>query len=152
MNINRLNVDFRKMQELVEKSQFITMEYFGNPPNRYIITYRCKGLVWYPSYPQPSITIFHKMEIYLHNEYPRKPPQLKWLTEIFHPNILSLSENGGVCIGGWTPSETLDMLCVRVGEMVQYKNYSLKDALNKKAEEWVKKNSHKFPVDDRNLI
>lgn len=147
MKLERLVADFERMKKLSEKSRLIDIEYSGNPPDKYTVTYKCKGLCWLNNNNAPSITINHKMEIYLHNDYPRKPPQLKWLTNIFHPNILSYEHNGGVCIGDWYASETLDRLCIRIGEMVQYKSFSIEDALDKEAAKWTITNKDKLPID-----
>jgi len=71
---------------------------------------------------------------------------------IFHPNILSAEQGGGVCIGSWTPSESLADLVVRVGEMVQYREYNPDDVLNREAAAWAAANSERFPVDSRPLV
>ncbi len=91
------------------------------------------------------------MEIYLYKIYPRRPPQLKWLTNVFHPNIIPPHKNGGVCIGWWTTAETLDSLCVRIGEILQYKAYNLDDPLDEEAADWVKNHLDILPVDERDL-
>lgn len=152
IRLKRLESDFQKLCKLKDNSEFITFDNTGNPPEKYVITFSCKGLAKLGI--QPSITTTHKCEIYLHNEYPRKPPLITWLTNIFHPNILPPEKNGGVCIGdigSWTPAESLDRLCIRIGEMVQYKNYNLNNPLNIEAAEWAKSYIDKFPVDNREL-
>lgn len=151
MRIDRLRSDFVKMSELSAASHLIDIACDGNPPERYTVTYKCKGMIWQPGSPSPSVSAHHQLSIYLHHSYPRLPPALKWLTPIFHPNILSPDKNGGVCIGCWSPSETLADLCVRIGEMVQYKNYNDKDPLDLAAAEWVALNRQLLPVDNRNF-
>jgi len=152
MRMRRLYIDFHKMKELAKKSGLIKIEHFGMPPERYIVTYLCKGLVRRDKNVEPHIISEHKLEIFLHKRYPRLAPRLKWLTYIFHPNILSVDKNGGVCIGSWTPAESLDKLCVRIGEMIQFKNFNTKDVLNKEAAIWVKNNIDKIPIDERSLL
>jgi len=151
MRTKRLLADHIRMLDLDNRSELIKLSWSGNPPERYVVTYRCKGLVWMPDHSAPSVSSYHQMEVYLHRNYPRLPPSLRWLTPIFHPNILSPNRNGGVCIGGWTPSETLADLCLRIGEMVQYRNYSIDDPLDTSAAEWVAMNRHLLPVDARPL-
>lgn len=148
----RLISDFNAIISLNDGDSLIHVEPIGNQYDRYIVTYRCKGLQWIPERPRPSITRLHKLEVYLHLDYPRLPPKLQWLTEIFHPNILSPDMNGGVCVGKWAPSESLSMLVVRVGEMVQYKNYSTSDALNLQAADWAAQHESAFPVDNSPLV
>lgn len=147
--ILRLEEDYKKMQELVKKSPFITFKTSGEyPPNRYIVTYTCKGIKM-DELSKGIVTInFHQIEIYLPTTYPRVRPNLEWLTSIYHPNI---GTNNQVCLGGWAPSESLDRLCVRLGEMIQYKNFDEYDPINASAAAWALKNHDKLPIDPRPL-
>jgi len=148
----RIDNDYKRLVEINKKSSLIYVEPLSEDRTYYRVTYRCKGLM--KSFPSGQIieTNYHSMEIYLHREYPRRPPRLIWLTDIFHPNILSHLENGGVCIGKWTPMEKLDELVIRIGEMIQYKSYNVNDALNEEAKTWARDNLSRFPVDDRPLL
>lgn len=152
MRSRRLLSDHANMLDLARRSDLLAFSCTGSPPERYVVTYRCKGLIWVPGHTAPSISTQHQLSIYLHTSYPRLPPALKWLTPIFHPNILPPHKNGGVCIGGWSPSETLADLCLRIGEMIQYKNYRVDDPLDIEAAEWARQHRHLFPVDDRELL
>jgi len=89
----------------------------------------------------------HQFLLHLHNDYPRRPPVITWRTAIFHPNILPPERGGATCIGGWTPSESLNDLVVRLVDMAQYRNYSLKSVLNEAAAEWARRNASMFPLD-----
>lgn len=146
--VMRLDEDYKKMQELVKRSNFITFKASGNPFDRYVITYTCKGLKLDGVSKQVIPVNFHQVEIYLPTTYPRVKPNLEWLTPIYHPNI---GTNNSVCIGGWSPSESLDMFCVRLGEMIQYKNFDEYDPLNESAAKWTLKNRHSLPIDNRPL-
>lgn len=148
----RLITDFQKICVLNKSSSLIDIQSTDLTKERYTVTYSCKGIMKVENKTEPIFANNHKMEIYLHKLYPRRPPQLKWVTDIFHPNILSGSQNGGVCIGGWTPAETLDKLIIRIGEMVQYKSYNIQDVLNLEASEWVILNKDKLPVDKARIL
>lgn len=147
----RLLSDHQALLDLASRNQLVEVQTTSASLDRYTVTYRCRGLLWLPERPRPSVTTEHRVDIYLHANYPRLPPRLRWLTDIFHPNILPPSMNGGVCIGKWTPAETLARLVIRIGEMVQYKNFSTSDALNLRAAAWADQNRHVLPVDDRPL-
>lgn len=123
----------------------------GNPPQIYIIELNVSGLVKLPHAKNPSKSDYHRFEMYLHSDYPRLPPRLTWLTDIFHPNILPPDRNGGVCIGGWTAAESLPHLCIRIADMVQYKSYNMNDALDLEAAKWAGRNTSKFPVGNKTL-
>jgi ubiquitin-protein ligase len=148
----RLMKDLQSLIALNECSNLISINHSGNLPEKYKVTYLCRSLVWFEGNKLPSFSSRHELEIYLHKDYPRRPPALKWLTNIFHPNILPPHKNGGVCIGYWTAAETLDKLCIRIGEMLQYKSYNLTDPLDKEAARWIQQNLNILPVDNRNLI
>lgn len=152
MRQKRLEADMQKLKALGSASPLIDIDYSMGAPEKYRVTFYCKGLLWMPGAAGPSLTSRHIMDVYLHMQYPRTPPQLTWRTDIFHPNILSPAFNGGVCIGRWTPAETLDQLIVRIAEMVQMKNYSVSDALNREAAAWVARNLNFFPLDNRAII
>jgi ubiquitin-protein ligase len=145
----RLKTDFTRITELVNSSDFIHIARTeGNPPDKYLIRYTCRGVEKLNPNGSPLLRDVHEVSIYLHAEYPLKQPQLKWLTPIFHPNIHS---TGAVCIGAWWPAKTLDELLLTLGEMVQYKNLDPKDPMNSKAAAWALRNKQLFPIDGRNL-
>jgi len=146
----RLENDHEKMKVLREQSGLVYFDAEGEPPEKYTVCFTCKGLVLKNG--KPANSEEHAVEIYLPAEYPTKPPQLKWLTPIFHPNILGSEHEwhpGKVCLGGWAPSQFLDELCVKLAEMVQYKNYSVHSPLNTEAAVWAKKHERSLPVDER---
>ncbi len=145
----RLRNDYRKILELVNRSEFIhVVDTDGDPPDRYRIRFTCRGVERVTGNNQPVYRDIHEVTIYLHAEYPLKQPQLKWLTPIFHPNI---HVTGAVCIGAWWPAKTLDELLLTMGEMIQYKNVDPKDPMNSRAAVWALRHKASFPVDDRPL-
>ncbi len=125
--MRRLVADHELMRDLAARSDLISFEAAsarpGLPPERYIVTFRCKGIASTDKRGRPHYALRHQVEIYLHNQYPQRWPGLKWLTPIWHPNIHHL--NGSVCIDAawWTASRSLDRLVIMLGEMVQYKNF-----------------------------
>lgn len=153
--LRRLENDYERMKKLRHLSPFIDFTAYGKPlenPQKYEVTFRCKGLIWKNA--GPVFSVHHQVEIYLQSEYPTSQPHLKWLTPIFHPNILGsdYGHSGTVCIGKWTPSMFLCDLCIKVGEMIQYKNYDTLSPLNTKAAVWADENRHLLPVDKRDLL
>jgi ubiquitin-protein ligase len=117
----------------------------GMPPELYRITYRLKGL-----YVAPSGEIMereeHVMEVNLSLGYPRRSPQCRMLTPVFHPNF----DESTVCIGDfWAASEGLDDLIVRVGRMISYQEYNTKSPLNGLAAKWAAQNTHLLPIDTK---
>ncbi len=163
--MRRLRADYQLMQELAARSDLIEFEAQsprpGLPPERYIVTYKCKGIYSVDSQGKPKLGHKHQVEIYLHNQYPQRWPGMKWLTPVWHPNINHL--NGTVCIDAawWTASRSLDRLVLMIGEMVQYKNFHDDPTQppfpwDPEAARWCrayrKDHPDTFPVDQRELL
>ncbi|MDH3943647.1 MAG: hypothetical protein OEV06_06110 [Anaerolineae bacterium] len=163
--MRRLRADHQRMKEMAAQSDLIDFEAKsvrkGLPPERYIVTYKCKGVVGVDKNGKPKFGNKHKVEIYLHNQYPQRWPGMQWLSPVWHPNINH--HNGSVCVDAawWTASRSLDRLVLMIGEMVQYKNFH--DDPKKppfpwdpEAARWSrdyrKKNPSAFPVDKRELL
>lgn len=163
--MRRLKADYQLIQELAARSDLIKIEATparpGLPPEKYLVTFKCKGIVGVDKNGCPRLGETHKVEIYLHNQYPHRWPGMKWLTPVWHPNINHL--NGSVCIDAawWSASRSLDRLIIMLGEMVQYKNFH--DDPNKppfpwdpEAARWCRayRATHPtaFPVDKRELL
>jgi ubiquitin-protein ligase len=163
--MRRLRADSERMKELAARSDMISYvaksARKGLPPETYIVTYKCKGITGVTKSGNPKFGTTHKVEIYLHNQYPQRWPGMKWLTPVWHPNINHA--NGSVCIDAawWTASRSLDRLVIMIGEMVQYKNFH--DDPTKPpfpwdpeaarwSREYRKKNPGVFPVDKRELL
>lgn len=125
--MRRLRADYECMRELEARSDLIGFQVEllgpGVPPERYMVSLKCKGIVSVDKKGRPKFGEHHQIEIYLHNQYPGRWPGMKWLTPIWHPNINHL--NGSVCIDAawWTAGRSLDRLVIMLGEMVQYKNF-----------------------------
>jgi ubiquitin-protein ligase len=119
----------------------------GLPPEIYRFTYNIRGL-----YVSPSGEILereqHLLEVNLSLGYPRRAPQCRILTPVFHPNF----DDSVVCIGDfWAASEGLDDLVIRIGRMIAYQEYNTKSPLNGLAAKWAAQNPQLLPIDPRNI-
>lgn len=117
----------------------------GIPPELYRITYALKGL-----YVTPAGEILdrdtHVLEVHLSLDYPRRAPQCRMLTPVFHPNF----DDATVCIGDfWAASEGLDDLVVRIGRMIAYQEYNTRSPLNGLAAKWAAENAASLPIDSK---
>src|SRR6476661_5106056 len=117
----------------------------GMPPELYRFQYSIRGL-----YVAPDGAILerndHLLEVNLSLGYPRRAPQCRMLTPVFHPNF----DDSSVCIGDfWAASESLDDLIIRIGRMISYQEYNTKSPLNGLAAKWAAQNSGLLPVDPR---
>ena len=163
--MRRLRGDHDLMAELASRSDLISFQAFATrpnlPPERYIVTFKCKSIIDVDRQGNPKFGTHHQVEIYLHNQYPQRWPGMKWMTPIWHPNINHL--NGSVCIDAawWAASRSLDRLVVMLGEMLQWKNFH--DDPTKPpfpwdpeaarwSREYRKKHPKAFPVETRELL
>jgi len=144
--IRRLMLDEETLQGLLQNWPLIQITgKAGIPPEIYRFTYNLRGL-----YVSGSGEILerdsHVLEVNLTLGYPRRAPQCRMLTPVFHPNF----DDSMVCIGDfWAASEGLDQLIIRIGRMISYQEYNTKSPLNGLAAKWAAQNSHLLPIDPR---
>jgi ubiquitin-protein ligase len=143
----RLAIEYTKLMNLAARSDFIEVHPVeaqpGWPPEKYIITYRCRGIASVDTHGLPQAAEFHQVSMYMGSDYPLKEPYLRWLTPIWHPNIEHL-EPHHVCtnnVQNWFAAKPLAELVLAMGEMVQYKHYHAKWVspfpLDRVAADWV---------------
>lgn len=135
----RLRADLQQMNELSDSGR-VNFHCDGDPPEDYEVMFSEPGLVLTED-GSLSVRNLHRAHIYLHLDYPRRPPVVTWLTPVFHPNLLSPDQHGGVCIGAWSASESLADLCLRLADLVSYRSFNIDDALNPRAAEWVRESA-----------
>src|SRR2546429_7981689 len=114
--IRRLILDEETLQGLLQNWPLIQITgKAGIPPEIYRFTYNIRGL-----YVSGSGEILerdtHVLEVNLTLGYPRRAPQCRMLTPVFHPNF----DDSMVCIGDfWAASEGLDDLIIRIGRPIR---------------------------------
>jgi ubiquitin-protein ligase len=119
----------------------------GMPPEVYRFVYHIKGLAVSPT-GEIQERAQHHLEVNLSLGYPRRAPQCRMLTPVFHPNF----DDSTVCIGDfWAASEGLDDLIIRIGRMIAYQEFNTKSPLNGLAAKWSEQHEHLFPVDTRDI-
>ncbi|HET9838125.1 MAG TPA: ubiquitin-conjugating enzyme E2 [Candidatus Angelobacter sp.] len=144
--VRRLKLDYDSLLKRFSGWPLIRMVgTAGMPPELYRFQYLVKGL-----YVAPDGAILerndHLLEVNLSLGYPRRAPQCRMLTPVFHPNF----DDSSVCIGDfWAASEALDDLIIRIGRMLSYQEYNTKSPLNGLAAKWAAQNTRLLPVDPR---
>jgi len=119
----------------------------GMPPEVYRFVYNIKGLFVSPTGEIQERQV-HYLEVNLSLGYPRRAPQCRMLTPVFHPNF----DDSTVCIGDfWAASEGLDDLVIRIGRMIAYQEYNTKSPLNGLAAKWSEQHASLFPVEPRDI-
>ncbi len=144
--IRRLKLDYESLQQRFAAWPAIRIVgTAGMPPELYRFQYSLRGL-----YVAADGSILerneHLLEVNLTLGYPRRAPQCRMLTPVFHPNF----DDSSVCIGDfWAASESLDDLIIRIGRMIAYQEYNTKSPLNGLAAKWAAQNTQLLPVDSQ---
>jgi ubiquitin-protein ligase len=119
----------------------------GIPPEIYRFTFNIRGL-YVTGGGEILEREIHVLEVNLSLGYPRRAPQCRMLTPVFHPNF----DDATVCIGDfWAASEGLDDLVIRIGRMISYQEYNTKSPLNGLAAKWAAQNTNLLPIDPRSI-
>lgn len=145
--LDRLRDEQKRLLDLQNDSDHVRVaavdELPGRPPERYKVTFLCRGIAGIDSSQEPIYSTHHEVEIYCDEEFPGNVPRLKWLSRVWHPNIQH-HEPKKVCVneGEWMGSSGLDDLCQQMFEMVQYRNYHAQNTppypLDPEAAKWVR--------------
>jgi len=118
----------------------------GDPPERYIIEYRLKGLV--EDRDGIHEQTVHRAQITLGPNYPKERPRCEMLTPVFHPNIDHLA----ICtedIG--SAGQTLEETVIFIGEMIAYQAYNVQSPRNGDAARWALENRARLPLETVDL-
>jgi hypothetical protein len=128
--------DLAHMNDLIDQTSIVSFRAEGDPPETYHLMISAPGIALDRD-GELTVRRVHRCTVYLHSEYPRRPPVISWLTPIMHPNILPPERNGGVCLGSWSAGESLADVVRRLVDLVTYRNFNSDDALDKAAAAWI---------------
>ncbi|MEL7120632.1 MAG: ubiquitin-conjugating enzyme E2 [Bacteroidota bacterium] len=96
-------------------------------PDEYVIHYRVKSIVAVDEYSlEPIYGNHHKVRITLPHDYPLRAAEIYMVSEAWHPNIQGKGKFKGRVCGNtrdFGKSYELYQLVIRIGEILQYKNY-----------------------------
>ncbi len=150
---DRLKSDFEAIQALKAASTLFDFETTGEPPERYTVTFRGKGVARGSSGEEVEIIELHRCDIRLPYSYPERGPDIRWLTPIFHPNIsfsgfINLKQIGLP----WEKDITLDVVVERLWDLARMAHVTEDKAVNYTAKNWFEEeNTLRLPLDHRPL-
>jgi ubiquitin-protein ligase len=150
----RLAAELEVMRALAGQSSILQFEPEGEPPDRYKITFRGRGINCTSSFhAEVEYLDRHECEIRLGYGFPERPPEVRWLTPVFHPNI---SYSGLVkledCGLDWNRDLTLDVVCERLWDLARLAWMDLETARNMSAKTFFSEQRKiTLPVDMRPL-
>jgi len=142
------------MRSLARQSSILEFETVGDPPTEYKVKLHGKGITRGSSFGgEVEYNDTHEVEIRLGYGYPERPPDIRFLTPIFHPNI---SSSGYVrleeCGLEWAKEMTLDVVCERLWDLVRAAYVDVGKDANYSAKRWfAEQKKVSLPVDNRPL-
>ena len=151
----RLEKEHRLLEQLASSSEILSLVTEGDPVDRYELTFAAK-LVERANDSTDEIhwTDHHKIELELPWSFPKTPPDIRWLTRFYHPNV---SSSGFVSLSDiglqWDSNISLDVITERLWDVARHAWYELESASNYSARRWIKGTSSvEFPVDQRTIV
>ncbi len=100
---------------------------------------------------EPEFCDEQEVELTFPATFPSTPPQIQWLTKLFHPNI---PRNGHVHLPdielAWNAHMSLSVLCERLWDVARYAFIATEDPANSSAGNWLGQNLDiSIPLDER---
>ncbi|HEY7448377.1 MAG TPA: hypothetical protein VH702_09520 [Vicinamibacterales bacterium] len=145
----------KEAMSLAEASDLIRLFPMGEPPNRYVLQFHCKGLVQEENLEVVEANRF-EIGIWLPADYLRTADPFRVITwlgprNIWHPNIST--SRPLMCVGLITPGTGLVDLIYRAFAVITWNKVTMReeDALNWAACQWARQHPDRFPVDSRPL-
>ncbi|QDU94886.1 ubiquitin-conjugating enzyme E2 [Lignipirellula cremea] len=135
---DRLTSDLAAVRKLHRMSSLFEFETAGSPPDRYAITFRGKGVrPASGSRTAGELADLHRVDVRLPQSYPDRPPDIRWITPLFHPNVsfggfLDLQHAGLP----WEADLTLDIVVERLWDVLRLAYFDLDLATNFTARQW----------------
>jgi ubiquitin-protein ligase len=150
----RIRDDLETLRRLEHSSTIFSFQAVGEPPDRLTLRYRGNG-VRRDSSPSAKAELVreHEIELRLPYSYPQVPPDIRWITPLYHPNV---SFSGFVNLTDvgleWSPDMGLDLLCERLWDVIRLAQFNNDRAVNYSAKKWVQEQTGMaLPVDVRPL-
>lgn len=150
----RLAAEHKVMRDLAMQSNILEFETVGNPPEEYKIKLRGKGISRGSSFGgEVEYLDEHEIRIRLGYVFPERPPEIRFLTPIFHPNVSSIGYvRPEECGLEWQEDMTLDVLCERLWDVVRGAYVNEENSTNYSAKSWFAEQKEvQMPLDPRPL-
>jgi hypothetical protein len=152
---------YREGRALAAESDVVALRpVAGDPPDKYIATFRTRGLVREADGQIREAEGFVVGIAFRSNYLAHVNPLelVTWLgpENVWHPNAGRGPFHFGpvlLCIGRIAPGTGLVTLLYQIHDVLRYANYTLveTDALNFEACQWARKNVHRFPISSEPL-
>lgn len=120
------HLSLAEFQSNIIKLEVIDVRSALNIPCEYLIHFHVRSIVGIHENQMPIYGYHHKVRITFPPKYPIEPPELYMVSDVWHPNIKWDGKYKGRICGntkGFGLGYDLFLLLVRIGEMLQFKQY-----------------------------
>ena len=151
---NQLESELEALLQFAEGSEILSVERVEHAPRKIRLIFKGIGL-------GPGDTVDdeveprdrHECEVTFPTRYPDDPPELRWLTPLYHPNV---SSSGFVDLDdfgcAWDADPSLTTLCECIWNTVRMARVDLTDVKNMTAKGWLERQTEfQLPLDAREL-
>ena len=148
----RLRADLEALRALKKNSSIFDFEFTSEPPDRYTLTFRGRGVERDAANDADvSFVDEHRCDLRLPYSYPERPPDIRWVTPLFHPNVSFSGFINVTDIGlPWDAGISLDVVCERLWDVARFAHLDLDRATNYSAKNWFEEESTlRLPIDHR---
>lgn len=151
---NRLAAELECLRALKKTSTIFDFESVSETPDRYSLIFRGKGIAQETSAESEFEYIeLHRVELRLPYSFPQRPPDIRWTTPLFHPNV---SFSGFISVKDiglpWERELGLDVVCERLWDVARLAYMNLENAANYSAKNWFQDECDlAIPIDQRPL-
>ena len=151
----RMAAELECLRALKKGSSILDFESTGDPPDHYTVVFRGRGICRVlPSRSEVEWLDLHRVQIRLPHAYPERPPDIRWITPIFHPNVSFSGYINLTDVGlPWERDLGLDVICERLWDVARMAFVDLAKATNYAAKSWCENQKGRLalPADPRPL-
>jgi ubiquitin-protein ligase len=151
---DRLHADREALSAVAAASTIFSFSADSDPADRYTLTFRGKGLARQASSASDIVLIeLHQIELRMPYAYPASPPDIRWVTPLWHPNVsfsgfVNLSDLGLA----WSEDLPIEVVCERLWDVARAAYANVDKVSNYAAKGWFERAClYKLPVDSRPL-
>ena len=147
----RLETEAELLSALAAASPVMRLEFEGKTPQRYRIEFQGKGYCKDPTRPDEVGTVDrHEVELVLGTGFPESPPDIRWMTSLYHPNV---STSGYLTVRDigceWSEKLSLDLVCERLWDVARGAYVNEQRVSSPAAMAWYRKEGEELGAADR---
>ena len=150
----RLWGELESLRSLKRQSSIFDFQYEGEPPDNFTVTFAGKGISSVDSDSDEAVfSEKHEIQIQMAYLYPKREPDLKWVSPIYHPNVANSGvvdlEDSGL---EWNEGLSIEIICERLWDVIRLAHLDTEKSSQLGAKDWFKnKLNLKLPIDARPL-